>query len=1118
MSSGVRPEGQGSLSGSTSAAIRKALRQDREALGSPTPSATSSSGIHSQTRAANPSAINLLGRSYHQHRPFSESLSASWTESAGDIRASSARLGSLGLTDGSDDEDEVDAAGSFEQHSLKGAQKSLKNEAQMGKPIPGLSAQSNGAKTVAGTSVNIRSAPSGLSLAMLASGSAGTSPTAPTAGRTTSSGQRTPIPRSRHTSPPSQEISATNMEAGVTRDSLCAENETAEDPNSSAAAWSQASEPAAQSDETTPLLLKKTTEIEPAELLQTNHSWSSLAQRIHPLRRISRAGHNALQDFRKLSREDLLVAARRPIQLIPAVILGILMNLLDGVSYGMIMFRTDLPLFANFGGIGVSMFFASCLISQIVYSTSSIFKAGNGSMMIEIVPFLHQISTSIYDSIGDGQDARIISTTMFAYAFSSILTGIVFFSLGAAKLGQLIEFFPRHILVGCVAGIGAFLVETGLTVTARMQGELEFNMDTLRTFMREDTLPLWTIPLALAVLLRIITHRYTHPLIVPAYFIAVPIIFYICVAALGLSIPGLRESGWIFELDGVNTPWYTFYTLYDFGNCDWGALIATIPTQLALCFFAILHVPINVPALALSIGEDGVKTDTELVNHGVSNVLAGLLGTIPNYLCYVNSVLFYRIGGDTRLAGFMLAIATAAVMLAGPGIIGYLPVMVVGALIHLLGIDLLKEGIWDTWGRVSPAEYATIWIIIIAMTVWDFVVGIGVGIVVACAHFVVTSSQRRAIRSIISGETAKSTVRRPPSQSAFLREVGSQTRVIRLQGFLFFGTTSACETAIREILDVAAWSKSPIRFLVLDFTLASGVDFSAAEAFLRVQRLCETKSVGLVLCGCPPESPIGRALRGVDLWAGHGETSLKVFESLNDSLEHCENSQLRSLYSRDLHPPKVADGSAISISAPLNDPALSNPSAFEFSPRRRHLASAAGNTLMRAETPKEKTHFGQPMLIFRQAFRPFATKEEPITDEFLFKLVPHFHRVHVPEGTILWRAGDPADGFFLIESGMLRAEYDYAPLAAMDRHGHMTESMLPGTVAGELTFLSGSKRNTTVTAERDAVLWRMDSAASEALEEDGSAGIAASRLLWKVLLRISKEEQEVLMGHLITSL
>lgn len=73
-------------------------------------------------------------------------------------------------------------------------------------------------------------------------------------------------------------------------------------------------------------------------------------------------------------------------------------------------------------------------------------------------------------------------------------------------------------------------------------------------------------------------------------------------------------------------------------------------------------------------------------------------------------------------------------------------------------------------------------------SVFDFVMGIGVGIILACVSFVVSSSQRRAVRSILNGAVARSTVRRHPKQSAFLKEVGRQTRVIKLQGFLFFGS------------------------------------------------------------------------------------------------------------------------------------------------------------------------------------------------------------------------------------------------------------------------------------------------------------------------------------------
>lgn len=56
----------------------------------------------------------------------------------------------------------------------------------------------------------------------------------------------------------------------------------------------------------------------------------------------------------------------------------------------------------------------------------------------------------------------------------------------------------------------------------------------------------------------------------------------------------------------------------------------------------------------------------------------------------------------------MLAGATAGILVIGPVIIGYIPVMVVGALIFLLGIELMQEALVDTWGKLSRLEYLTV--------------------------------------------------------------------------------------------------------------------------------------------------------------------------------------------------------------------------------------------------------------------------------------------------------------------------------------------------------------------------------------------------------------------------
>jgi sulfate permease, SulP family len=68
---------------------------------------------------------------------------------------------------------------------------------------------------------------------------------------------------------------------------------------------------------------------------------------------------------------------------IPAVMLGLLLNILDALSYGMILFPLGQPIFSQLGPDGISMFYVSCIISQLVYSLGgSVFKGGVGSEMV----------------------------------------------------------------------------------------------------------------------------------------------------------------------------------------------------------------------------------------------------------------------------------------------------------------------------------------------------------------------------------------------------------------------------------------------------------------------------------------------------------------------------------------------------------------------------------------------------------------------------------------------------------------------------------------------------------------------------------------------------------------
>lgn len=823
-----------------------------------------------------------------------------------------------------------------------------------------------------------------------------------------------------------------------------------------------------------------------------NTEWETIKGRVKSVTDAAQRNWNWLECIRRakyMSREEIMGILLTPVHLLPSVLLGMLLNVLDGVSYGMIMFPTSNPIFASFGGDGVSMYFLSCIVAQLIYSLGgSIFHGGNGTMMIEVVPFYHILVQVITQSVGVEHPETIIATTIASFALSSVFTGITFFFLGTLRLGIIVSYFPRHILVGCIGGVGVFLIETGLAVCARLEGSFKYNLDTWRYFTQNYVLiTQWAVPFALAVLLRVITYKVHNPIIFPAYFLVLPFAFYAIALASGHGVGYLRENGWVFKIDVSSaSPWH-FFTYFDLSKTSFSALLATIPTQCALVFFGILHVPLNVPALGVSVGEDNVDTNRELMAHGLSNVAAGLIGTVPNYLCYVNSVLFYKLGGTSRLSGVMLAMGTALIFFIGPSAIGFLPVMVVGALIFVLGIDLVKEAIWDTFGRVNSWEYLTILVIVVVMTISDFVVGVLVGIVLACLFFVMQTSQRCAVRAMFDGRVVHSTVRRNATHRRFLVEIGTQTLVIKLQGFLFFGTVNAVEGLIRKVIDIATWENHPIRFLILDFSLVTGVDFSAAETLTRVQRLINAKGVVLVFAGIAMDSDTSAALQRVDLWMDRG-MNIEVFSSLNEALEWSENEYLRSMYMSDL--------------------------SAGYAPRKATLSMNQGhgeltNVIQNVHRDSESqiSSENHTHALIAAALAPYASDD---CNDVCELLVPHLTEVILPQGAVLWETGDAPEALYFIESGILRANYLF------EQEGfEFTEAMLAGTIAGELSFLSQQRRSTTVVAEHDARLWRLDEASlSELATEDAPC----FRKLIQILLRVTSDEQDVLMSYLVSRL
>lgn len=177
------------------------------------------------------------------------------------------------------------------------------------------------------------------------------------------------------------------------------------------------------------------------------------------------------------------------------------------------------------------------------------------------------MAQKITDIVGTEDPDAVIATTIVAYAISSMMTGAVFYLMGRFKFGYMVGFIPRHILIGCIGGVGWFLVATGFEVSARLDGSLQYDLDTLHKLIQSDTVLLWVLPLLLAILMFYGQAKVASKYFLPLYILAIPIIFYFLVFAInGLDTDRLRDGGWIFAGPPADEPWWYFYTLYSESN------------------------------------------------------------------------------------------------------------------------------------------------------------------------------------------------------------------------------------------------------------------------------------------------------------------------------------------------------------------------------------------------------------------------------------------------------------------------------------------------------------------------------------------------------------------------
>lgn len=536
-------------------------------------------------------------------------------------------------------------------------------------------------------------------------------------------------------------------------------------------------------------------------------------------------------------------------------------------------------------GYGIRMSLTSAAITVIVVALLSPFRfaiAGPDSRSAAVQSALAAGLVAAFK--GQPLPTPVI---LFGISLSTVITGAVLYTCGRLKMGTWIRYVPYPVIGGFLAStgwtlmVGAIRVVTSRTLSLSMLPEL---------LQPEVRLHLF-VGILFTLLLVWVLGRTKHFLALPGLLVVGTLALHGVRALFGMSVAQAQEKGWLLKVAAGGHVWLPFR------DAMWKTFPRSALNTSTLGHYAgSLLVLITVTAIAVLITGAAIEVatrsdanlDDELKSHGIANLLSGLGGGLIGQNAIARSMINLQAGGKSRLSGVLAGSICLLIEVTRPEMAGYLARPIMGATLAYLGIRLLDEWIVKARVHLERTDYYLVVGILLLIIWFGFVVGLLVGLVVSCLIFAINYSRISVIKSSFTLDEYGSKVQRGADENEYLHQDGNRHWVLRLRGYLFFGSVVRLVQDARQRIESSHRRNRPLQTLVLDFAAAIGIDSSAAMTLVKLRQTAEQKRVQIVFTALQPEMikllKRERCLRDDDVCL--------AFPDLDRALEHCEEKML----------------------------------------------------------------------------------------------------------------------------------------------------------------------------------------------------------------------------------
>ncbi|WP_288887531.1 SulP family inorganic anion transporter [uncultured Eubacterium sp.] len=363
---------------------------------------------------------------------------------------------------------------------------------------------------------------------------------------------------------------------------------------------------------------------------------------------------------------------------------------------------------------------------------------------------------------------------MGGLALATVLAGILLIVMGLLRLGSLIRFIPYTITTGFTAGIAVTI----------LVGQIK---DFLGLTYPKGTVTIETMEKVEAIVKNIKTINY-EALIVGAVCLAVLIIW----PYISEKIPGSLIAVFvgIAMVKGLNMHVNTIGDLYKISN---KLPSFKMPT---MSIYAVKNVASDAVTIAIlaaiesllsCVVADGMinshhRSNMELIAQGAGNIGSALFGGIPATGAIARTAANIKNGGRTPIAGMVHSIVLVLVLIILMPYAALIPMPTIAAILFMVAYNMCQWRTFVHLCKTAPVSDVIVLVVTFILTVvFDLVVAIEVGMIMACVLFM----KRMSDESVVSGWKYYDPEEDPDGID--LKELPKHVRVYEISGPMFFG-------------------------------------------------------------------------------------------------------------------------------------------------------------------------------------------------------------------------------------------------------------------------------------------------------------------------------------------